>query len=248
MRLWTPSYPSPTYLVTMQSELDVHKEYTYQSDTEGSEMPQNRNTVKATLILSAEQAHRMQSTPDMRLLMYCGQSKDLQQLNNLAEVAFPNQIELRVNDDEVKWNFKGLKNKPGSTKPCDLARTVRAKAGYVNQITVTYALTNKRFAFAVYMVRYISSATLTERIKTASVIPKEKVLEEMRRANADPDIEATSTRMSLKDPISTVRIELPVRSTVCTHTQCFDGTYLMRRNPGGRFIHLKALQTLWDIR
>ena len=28
--------------------------------------------------------------------------------------------------------------------------------------------------------------------------------------------------MSLKDPISTVRIQIPCRSTICTHNQCFD--------------------------
>jgi E3 SUMO-protein ligase PIAS1 len=28
--------------------------------------------------------------------------------------------------------------------------------------------------------------------------------------------------MSLKDPVSTVRIVVPIRSTVCTHNQCFD--------------------------
>lgn len=48
----------------------------------------------------------------------------------------------------------------------------------------------------------------------------------MNKAN-DPDIEATSTVMSLKDPISTTRITLPCRSTVCTHNQCFDGSYFL---------------------
>ncbi len=38
----------------------------------------------------------------------------------------------------------------------------------------------------------------------------------------DPDIEVGSTVMSLKDPISTLRINIPCRSTVCTHNQCFD--------------------------
>ena len=28
--------------------------------------------------------------------------------------------------------------------------------------------------------------------------------------------------MSLKDPVSTVRIQIPCRSTICTHNQCFD--------------------------
>lgn len=43
----------------------------------------------------------------------------------------------------------------------------------------------------------------------------------MKKAN-DPDIEFGSSVMSLKDPISTLRINTPCRSTVCTHNQCFD--------------------------
>lgn len=34
--------------------------------------------------------------------------------------------------------------------------------------------------------------------------------------------------MSLKDPISTMRMTLPCRSTVCTHNQCFDGSYFLQ--------------------
>lgn len=44
----------------------------------------------------------------------------------------------------------------------------------------------------------------------------------------DPDIVTTSTVMSLKDPISTMRMTLPCRSTVCTHNQCFDGSYFLQ--------------------
>lgn len=39
----------------------------------------------------------------------------------------------------------------------------------------------------------------------------------------DADIVATSTIMSLKCPLSTVRMELACRSTLCSHNQCFDG-------------------------
>jgi len=38
----------------------------------------------------------------------------------------------------------------------------------------------------------------------------------------------TSSVMSLKDPISTMRITLPCRSTLCSHNQCFDGSYFLQ--------------------
>jgi len=44
----------------------------------------------------------------------------------------------------------------------------------------------------------------------------------------DPDIVATSIVMSLKDPISTLRIDLPCRSTICNHNQCFDAASFLQ--------------------
>lgn len=38
----------------------------------------------------------------------------------------------------------------------------------------------------------------------------------------DSDIVATSSILSLKCPLSTLRIDVPCRSTICSHNQCFD--------------------------
>lgn len=60
-----------------------------------------------------------------------------------VDIAFPHQVEIRVNQDEVKANLRGLKNKPGSTRPADITNLMRKRAGYENHLQVTYALTNK---------------------------------------------------------------------------------------------------------
>ena len=44
----------------------------------------------------------------------------------------------------------------------------------------------------------------------------------------DSDIVATSIVMSLKCPLSTLRMELPCRSTLCTHNQCFDASSFLQ--------------------
>lgn len=44
----------------------------------------------------------------------------------------------------------------------------------------------------------------------------------------DSDIVTTSTVMSLKCPLSTMRMELPCRSNVCRHSQCFDATAFLQ--------------------
>lgn len=60
-----------------------------------------------------------------------------------VDIAFPYQVEIRVNQDEVKANLRGLKNKPGTTRPADITNFLRKRAGYENHLQVTYALTAK---------------------------------------------------------------------------------------------------------
>jgi len=48
------------------------------------------------------------------------------------------------------------------------------------------------------------------------------------KKNEDAELIATSTIMSLKCPISTLRIDLPVRSSYCAHAQCFDATSFLQ--------------------
>jgi E3 SUMO-protein ligase PIAS1 len=190
-------------------------------------MPQNRHTVRASLTIKPHIAEQFRKDPQYKILLYCGEYQSISPYSQ-AHVSFPNQIELKVNDIEVKSNFKGLKNKPGSTKPADITNSIKKFQGQPNTIHLTYALTTKRFVFVVYLVRHITPEKLTDRIKRHSVIRKQKVLDAMSHANADPDIAATSIRMSLKDPISTMRITVPIRSSHCTHNQCFDGAMFMQ--------------------
>lgn len=44
----------------------------------------------------------------------------------------------------------------------------------------------------------------------------------------DNDVEATGANVSLKCPLSTIRIDIPCRSTVCTHNQCFDASSFLQ--------------------
>jgi E3 SUMO-protein ligase PIAS1 len=60
------------------------------------------------------------------------------------DIAFPSQIEVRINNEEIKANYKGLKNKPGSTRPADITGHVKTTpANFSNKVAVTYALTQK---------------------------------------------------------------------------------------------------------
>lgn len=83
----------------------------------------------------------MKVDPNLRIMLYGATAL----IGGFAavDVTFPNQIEVRVNGDEVRSNFKGLKNKPGTTKPADITDFVRKAPGYQNSVQIVYALTSK---------------------------------------------------------------------------------------------------------
>ena len=85
----------------------------------------------------------MKTDSTLKLLLFSAMDSPLLSYGQ-QDIAFPSQIEVKVNGDEVKANFKGLKNKPGSTRPADITEWVRkSPANYRNTIQVTYALTQK---------------------------------------------------------------------------------------------------------
>jgi E3 SUMO-protein ligase PIAS1 len=93
-------------------------------------------------MLSQAVAYRLQTDPNSRVMVYCAGDSGLTQFTK-SDIAFPHQVELKVNLDEVKANLRGLKNRPGTTQPADVTNHIRKKAHYPNNIVMTYALTQK---------------------------------------------------------------------------------------------------------
>lgn len=75
-------------------------------------------------------------------MVYCAADSGLKHYTK-SDIAFPHQVELKANLDEVKANLRGLKNRPGTTQPADVTNYMRKKPGYTNNIVMTYALTQK---------------------------------------------------------------------------------------------------------
>lgn len=75
----------------------------------------------------------------MRVMAFCAAGNQ-----GIQDICFPYQSELKVNGGEVKANLRGLKNKPGSTRPVDITSHLRLKPStYNNNVEFTYALTSK---------------------------------------------------------------------------------------------------------
>lgn len=103
-------------------------------------MAQHRNS---TTIHIRPQDHpllsRCRNDSSLRVMVFCATAN-----YGTQDIAFPHQSELKVNGDEIKANLRGLKNKPGSTRPADITDWLRLKLPhYVNNVDFTYALTTK---------------------------------------------------------------------------------------------------------
>lgn len=103
-------------------------------------MTQHRHTVSLSVkcqnhpILS-----KVANDPSLKIMLFCASEG-----NGKQDIAFPHQSEIKVNGGDVKANLRGLKNKPGSTRPADITKELRLKvAQYQNTVEMTYALTTK---------------------------------------------------------------------------------------------------------
>lgn len=99
-----------------------------------------------------------------------------------------------------------------------------------------------------YVVQTVPVETLVAKLEGGKRITKESVLSDSKflsvfhalclrplvaKKASDPDIIATASILSLKCPLSTLRLGLPVRSISCRHNQCFDATSFLQLQEQG---------------
>lgn len=101
-----------------------------------------RDSVDLKIYLSQEHVADLEKDPNLRVMIYCAADSGLNSYTQ-SDIAFPHQVELKANLDEVKANLRGLKNRPGTTQPADVTDNLRKKPNYLNTIVMTYALTQK---------------------------------------------------------------------------------------------------------
>lgn len=109
-------------------------------------MSSHRNTVTTVVSLSQNQVNQLTNDLSYRCMVYCAAVEQFSPFVRNTEIAFPHQVELRVNETVVAGpglNLRGLKNKPGSTRPADITDRLNLTPNYRNQIGLTYAMTQK---------------------------------------------------------------------------------------------------------
>ncbi|KAK7064267.1 MIZ zinc finger protein [Favolaschia claudopus] len=144
-------------------------------------------------------------------------------------VEFPPTCEVRVNNVQLSANLKGLKKKPGTAPPPDMSKYVRLTTAS-NKVEMIYVNSQqpaqpKKFYLLVQLVETVTVDALVQELKKNAF----KSVHEIRRdmvssMTIDEDIVAGPQKMSLKCPLSYMRVNAPCRSRKCTHSQCFDAT------------------------
>ncbi|KAF5337313.1 hypothetical protein D9611_003161 [Ephemerocybe angulata] len=144
-------------------------------------------------------------------------------------IEFPPTCEVRVNGTQLTANLKGLKKKPGTAPPPDLGKSVRWNLSpnrlemvYVNS---TQPVQPKKFYLVVMLVETTSVEKLVQNLQANSRRTAQDIKQRMiESANDDEDIQSGPQKMSLKCPLSYMRVNTPCRSSKCVHSQCFDAT------------------------
>lgn len=105
-------------------------------------MTSNRNTATAAFSLSSSNMERLRTDASLRIMLYC--MVDPGHTAYPQDIAFPNQVDLRVNENQFSGNLRGIKKKPGTTRPADITDiTTRRSKDSMNVVSVTYAATDR---------------------------------------------------------------------------------------------------------
>ncbi|KAF8213099.1 PINIT domain-containing protein [Mycena galopus ATCC 62051] len=144
-------------------------------------------------------------------------------------IEFPPTCEVRVNGVQLGANLKGLKKKPGTAPPPDMSKYIRLTTA-TNKVEMMYVNTQqpvqpKKFYLLAQLVETVNVETLVLELKKTGFKSSHDIRRDMISSmTVDEDIVAGPQKMSLKCPLSYMRVNTPCRSRKCTHSQCFDAT------------------------
>ncbi|KAF7310866.1 MIZ zinc finger protein [Mycena chlorophos] len=188
--------------------------------------------------LTSEQMTKLKSaSPKYQLRLFCTSStfyspthSSFRPSNAPCLVEFPPTCEVRVNNVQISANLKGLKKKPGTAPPPDLGKYLRPTSTASNRVEMIYVNSqqptpHKKFYLMVQLVEVVAVESLVQNLVEKGSKSSHEIRSEMVNALAiDDDIVAGSQKMSLKCPLSYMRVTTPCRSRKCPHSQCFDAT------------------------
>ncbi|KAJ7103581.1 PINIT domain-containing protein [Mycena belliarum] len=203
---------------------------------ESSSATDRRQTLLAFTLNNEHIAKLKSESPKYQLRLFCTSSTFYSPTHNSFRpnalpclIEFPPTCEVRVNGVQLNANLKGLKKKPGTAPPPDLGKLARHTVAQ-NKVEMIYVNSQqpaqpKKFYLLVQLVETVNVDTLVQDLKKSGYKSSHDIRREMiSTMTIDEDIVAGPQKMSLKCPLSYMRVSTPCRSRKCTHSQCFDAT------------------------
>ncbi|KAJ3065015.1 SUMO ligase siz1, partial [Podochytrium sp. JEL0797] len=146
----------------------------------------------------------------------------------------PNHCGILINGVLVSNQlYSGIRGKPWTAKPLELNKFLHKIPATQNTIELKFTpLTeNRNLLVIVQFASRVEVARIVEEMKTTKIIDKDAIVAERRnKAVADADVMTTEEHVSLKDPVTRCRINVPARGNLCRHPQCFDLEYYLQLN------------------
>ncbi|VDB99640.1 unnamed protein product [Peniophora sp. CBMAI 1063] len=203
---------------------------------------QDRRQQALNFTLTNEHIAKLRSTTETwQLRLYCTSSSfygvgaaAYRFSNSPCPIEFPPTCEIRVNQTQLSASTKGLKKKPGTAPPPNLGKTVNMNPGASNKVDLIYVNSQqnnnqtptppKKYYMTVMLVQYTNTDHLVERLKKGKYVSADRIREQRRlqQSSDDDDIVAGPSKISLKCPLSYMKIATPARSAACVHPSCFD--------------------------
>ncbi|SCU85927.1 LAME_0D03620g1_1 [Lachancea meyersii CBS 8951] len=177
--------------------------------------------------LSREENALLRKGPEFKVFLFCGVLSPVLESRGPSPIQFPHPNDIRLNNEAVKDNVRGLKNKVGTAKPADLTPYLKPEA-YENHLQLTYAFTKEDYLVYCYIVEVIPPQLIIEEVLRHPKIVKPATLQYLKESlseDEDEDLVTTSTVMTLQCPISYCRMRYPSKSVHCRHLQCFDALW-----------------------
>ncbi|KAJ6451773.1 PINIT domain-containing protein [Mycena sanguinolenta] len=164
-----------------------------------------------------------------QLRLFCTSSKfySPRAENTDCPIEFPQTCEIYINDTQLNSALlKGIKKRPGTAPPPVFGAPSRrniVRMIYINggQGQLEY----KKYYLVAQLVKAHSVGALVDNLLQNRFVSGADIRRQMLASMSnDDDIISGSLKMSLKCPLSFMRINTPCRSARCTHSQCFDAT------------------------
>lgn len=111
-------------------------------------MSRYRETIKVSLRAQDHpELANAANDPKLRVYVFCADEYTLNR-----DIAFPQHSLIRVNNNDIRANLRGIKKRPGSTRPADITDFLRLRHGCDNTVEFTYDNTQNVIAWSRFSV------------------------------------------------------------------------------------------------